>query len=741
MLIILGQVALLDGVLFFCFQHVEGSIFMKHLVFWHRPYLDIRKRGHYHKNMKKGLLRSALILLVILVFCSAISPQIKKDIRSPKDLPFKYKKWLEEEVVYIITKKEREVFLSLQTDRERDIFIEAFWKQRDPTPNTPENEFRTEHYKRIKYANDRFGRESPGPGWRTEMGRIYIVLGEPKQIERYENETELYPMQVWYYDGMEQYGLPTAFYVVFFKKNNAGDYVLYSPIKDGSASLMWNYDGDPADYLTAYRTLAQINPRLAEISVNLIPGEITLGTTPSISSDLLLYSKIPSAPTYKVKDAYADKLLAYKDIVEVDYTANYIDSDYLAEVFLDSKNTPFVHYLIEPSRLSFEQYEDRFTANLEVNGNIVDERGDLVYQFERKIPIAMNSRQIASIQSKLFSFQDIIPVVPGKYKLNVIVKNTVSKEFTTIETSLSTPEPGKPWMSRPLLANNADMTSKYGGQLKPFLFKGVQLRPSPRNDFLQTDTMTVYIQLGGFNQQLKQEASLEIALLKEGERFKTIKRKLSEYVDPANIIEEYPLRDFPPAYYRLEASLLDASDKALITQKTQFYISPLEAIARPWVLSLPYTSPESPEISHILGVQLFNKKDLARALPLLESAYNREPSNPRFALEFARALFQNKDFVRAKGVADRFRESEESSFLLILGQCSQALGQYEEAISYFKTYLTRFGTSISALNSIGDSYLALGDKEEALSAFEKSLQLEPKQEKIRALVKSLKEKK
>ncbi len=82
---------------------------------------------------------------------------------SPKDLPEKFRRWLEE-VVYIITPKEKEIFLQLQTDKERDLFIEAFWAVRDPTPGTPRNEFRDEHYRRIAYANKYFGRETPRPG-------------------------------------------------------------------------------------------------------------------------------------------------------------------------------------------------------------------------------------------------------------------------------------------------------------------------------------------------------------------------------------------------------------------------------------------------------------------------------------------------------------------------------------------------------------------------------------------------
>ena len=93
------------------------------------------------KSCKFNILAS---LVLIFVFCLSLIAS---------DLPERYRKWLDEEVVYLITPREKEVFLKLQTDRERDIFIEAFWKQRDPTPETPRNEFREEHYRRLNYAN------------------------------------------------------------------------------------------------------------------------------------------------------------------------------------------------------------------------------------------------------------------------------------------------------------------------------------------------------------------------------------------------------------------------------------------------------------------------------------------------------------------------------------------------------------------------------------------------------------
>src|ERR1700730_3922740 len=108
-------------------------------------------------------------------------PDKKALEKRQKELDTPYKKWLQEEVPYIISDEERAAFLQLQTNEEREQFIEAFWQRRDPTPDTVENEFKEEHYRRIAYTNERFA--SGIPGWRTDRGRIYIIWGKPDEIE------------------------------------------------------------------------------------------------------------------------------------------------------------------------------------------------------------------------------------------------------------------------------------------------------------------------------------------------------------------------------------------------------------------------------------------------------------------------------------------------------------------------------------------------------------------------------
>ncbi|MGB3862096.1 MAG: GWxTD domain-containing protein, partial [Candidatus Aminicenantaceae bacterium] len=264
-----------------------------------------------------NIIKKSIVFLFISLL--AFPLEVSSGIQLEGELPPRFKIWLEQEVSYIITPLEKEVFLQLQTDRERDFFMEAFWKHRDPTSGTPENEFKEEHYRRINYANFHFGRTAPLPGWKTDRGRIYIILGEPRGIDRYTGETQIYSTEVWFYQGLTHLGLPSGFNLVFFQKDGVGEYVLYSPSADGPQALLTSYYGDQADYVQAFQTLKKINPILAKVSLSLLPGESTQYGRPSLASDMLIQN-IYTVPQKELKDNYAQKFLAYKDKVEVEYS-------------------------------------------------------------------------------------------------------------------------------------------------------------------------------------------------------------------------------------------------------------------------------------------------------------------------------------------------------------------------------------------------------------------------------------
>jgi tetratricopeptide (TPR) repeat protein len=494
--------------------------------------------------------------------------------------------------------------------------------------------------------------------------------------------------------------------------------------------------------LDAYRKLSQIEPNVADISLSLIPGESTYVPSPSIASELLIQSKIPSAPHKKVKDTYAEKLLKYKDIVEVEYTANYIDSDSYLNVIRDKSGIFFVHYLIEPKRLSVEQYENEFFTNLEINGKISDLKGNIIFQFERTIPIKLNKDQLNKITRKLFSFQDIFPLIGGNYKLDLLLKNAVSKEFTSLEKDIFVPESSNLQMSSPILANRIVKNSKYKGKNKAFLIENIQLVPSPRNDFSLRDNLYLFFQIYSLDEDLKENGYLEFSIFKGSEKIHSFIKSIKEYPDRTNFLEEFSLANFRPANYKIIVSLFNKNKDEILSEQSNFYISPVAFLPRPWVLSVPMSSSTDPLYLNILGIQFLNKKDIQRAKPLLEKAYRKNPNSIKFALDLSKALFAAKEYQRVKQMALLFlKDQEKYEFLGILGQSCQALGEFGDAISYYKDYLSHYGTNLNVINSIGECYYRLGNIEEALIAWEKSLEIDPKQEKLKKTVESIREKK
>jgi GWxTD domain-containing protein len=118
-----------------------------------------------------------------------------------------HQKWLNEEVPYIITDAERNTFNQLQSNSEREIFIEQFWARRNPAPGAVENAFRAEHYRRIGYANERFASKAGTPGWKTDRGRIYITFGPPNEIDSYPNASATkFPYEDWHHRHLENIG-------------------------------------------------------------------------------------------------------------------------------------------------------------------------------------------------------------------------------------------------------------------------------------------------------------------------------------------------------------------------------------------------------------------------------------------------------------------------------------------------------------------------------------------------------
>lgn len=660
------------------------------------------------------------------------------------DLPPRFKKWLEEEVVYIIAPLEKEVFLKLETDRERDLFIEAFWKHRDPTPGTPENEAKKEHYRRINYVNHFFGRGTPKPGWRTDRGRIYIILGEPIDIQRYEGKTMTYPTVVWFYQGKTNLGLPPGFNVVFFQAGFTGEYKLYSPLKDGPQALMTSYYGDPMDYLQAYKQLDEFEPDLARVSMTLIPGEgsAVLGR-PSLSSDLLI-QKVETVPVRQVEEKYAQKFLEYKDIVEVEYSANYMASDSLVKVIKDRSGIYFVHYAIEPDRLSVSQYENKYSTNLKLNGTVSDSEGRNIYQFEKSISLGFDQDQMENISRRPLSICDMFPLIPGNYKLSVLVKNEVSKEFTSLERDLLIP-PDETALQMTSLILGYKMNRREMGQnkLKPFQLGNYQIYFQANRVLLRQDDLVVAFQIYGLSQALKENAELRFTFIKGGEEFRSITKKIDQYPELPNFIQKFSLREFLPAHYRIQVSLFVDGQEVLFNSE-EFDITHFESIARPWVYSKLLPDTENPIYPYIIGTQLFNSGKIAEAQNYLEEAFQKKQDSVDFALNLARLYMATAEYKKIEPILFPFLNQPQPpayEVFFIMGKVYQNLGELNKAIEVFDKAISHYGLNINLLNSIGECYFQLGNPEEALAAWEKSLEINPNQPQIKKNIEALKEKK
>jgi tetratricopeptide (TPR) repeat protein len=486
----------------------------------------------------------------------------------------------------------------------------------------------------------------------------------------------------------------------------------------------------------------EIEPSVAYVSMSLIPGEAMTYGSPSFASEILLQARIPAAPREKVKDIYAENFYKYKDSVGVEYTANYVDSDFFASVIRDASGMAFVHYLIEPRKLSLEQNGDRFYTTLQVNVLVSDPKGFPVFQDEKSLPVELDGAQVEKVRNRLFSFQDLFPLVAGTYRVSILVKNMVSKEFASAETQVTVPEAPGPGIQPLVLANRVIENSSYRGTSKPYLVRNVQLVPSPRNDFLRNDTLHVFFQVTGLTEALKAGGSLRFTIGDGTIAAYMATKALSSYPTAPDIFEAIPLESLSPALYRLRVDLVGPDGAELGTREAQFFITLASSLPRPFIMSLPLPPAGDPVFANILGNQLLNKKELASAGPLLERAYRTNPSSTRYALDYIKWLFASGDFAAVLGVGEPFLSGPaRADFTGLLGQASQALGNNEAAIAYYQEYLTHFGTNINVMNSIGDCLLKLGRDAEALAILEKSLEISPNQEKVRTLVESLKGKK
>lgn len=634
----------------------------------------------------------------------------------------------------IMTSAERDVFKALTTDADRDKFIRIFWKQHDTYPDTPENEFQKEYMARVAFADSNFRGPSGKRGHLSERGRFYLLLGPPLERQRYTTYSEIWPMELWYYKGEEQYGLPPYFYLIFYQPQGMGDFRLYYPGLEGASALTV-----PALYserrikTTAVDTIKNVSPELASAAVNYVAGS---GDTGSFSmSSAALLANVSNLKEKKFTDSYARSFLHYKDFVETDYTDRFVASAFKVRVFrTNSRN--YLHWTLEPERVSFDVRDGVYVAQLGLFLTLADPDGTVVYRSEDEIPIRLSEAQYKSHERRRFALQDVLPVIEGTFKISLLLQNKTGRDFTSVEKTIAVPAEAGPRFGDLLLSHGRTQAPEAErGRLKAFVFDGVQYAYSAREEFAPGETMVCYLQGAGLDGLAGHTLAFEICGL-DGQPLAADRKPLGDVLGAGGTLatsSSFDLGTIPPGYYEVRASLAGADGRTAFALKEPFILLGQAAMVVPWSLARVRDVYPDPEGLTILATQRHLSGDSAGAVPLLEQALALKETAAARIL-YARALLALGRSREAVAAAARvFASSGDRDAGKTAAAGLAAEKDWEGALVYLEKLLEG-AIEIEVLNLAAECYLELGRPQIAISLLERSLGLDSEQPAARALL-------
>ncbi len=704
--------------------------------------------------MKKNF----VIILILVMFFSfltlSFSARKTKKLSEKeliKRLPEKYKDWLDL-VYYIITPQEKKVFLQLTNNKDRDAFIKLFWKMRDPTPGTPENEFKEEHIRRFKYANKRF--KTGRPGWMTDMGKIYIILGPPNTKEYYDNVFGLYPVIVWGYYGKREWGLPAFFYVVFYKRNGIGEYVLYDPAFDGPYSLLRDIEGlDVYNPMEVYRRLKEIAPTIVKPAFSLIPGEESFVHMPSPRNSQLLM-KIEELPKKRVKVSYAEHFLKYKGVVEVDYSMGYIESSFTSNIVYDEiTDLYFIHFAIKPKRISLAYSETKNKYYFAFKLNVSLKRGEkIVYQTTKNYSFYFSEDEVVNKLRPLgLSIEYMFPAVEGKYKLTVLVQNSVKKEFSFVEKEVQIPSKDSVYLLKPFVTYkikdvNPDI------YLKPFKFKNFVAHIEPSSEFSMSDDKIVVSGVcGEFRNGNNYKLKLEVKSKPGYTPFEKEFEKEIPVVESKRKCEFYRFRlpELSSASYKIIARVYK-NDIPLDTKIAEFNVSPLNVVPHPMEASKVVDSKNRGVFYFIIADEYNSLRMYERSIMYYEKALNGGVVIPEGVINYSKTLIMLGKYDDAIEKVQKIKDNPkyEFEYYSTVGEAYLFKGDYDNALRNLVKANEIYDSDYRVINLLGMTFYYKKMYKDALKAFNASIKLNPDQDevknwirKIEELIKELEEKK
>jgi GWxTD domain-containing protein len=658
-----------------------------------------------------------------------------------KDLPQTYRDWLKL-VSYIILPVEKEVFLKLGSDRERDIFIESFWKQGDPTPGTPQNEYKEEHTKRFNYANSYFSRGTPREGWMTDMGRMHIILGDPTSIERFEGMSGIHPCQVWYYYGDKAKGLPTFFAVVFFKRGGSGEFKLYNQLSDSPLSLLVDTKGvDVTDYQAMYEKIKEQAPTLAGVSISMIPGQLPYNFVPSPQNTIIM-AGIEESPTKNISSAYATHFLNLKGTVSTEYLTNYVESTATVSLARDPLlGFTFCHFAIAPKTISLDYFEakDQYFCSFKMDVSL--RSGEkIIFQYSKDFPVYISPDKVENVRANGISFQDSFPVIEGNYGLTVLLQNAVGKEFTVHEQTIAVGAvSGLPQVTAPILGY--EFKTSLSAMRSPFQFMDQQLQVDPAGTFSPRDKIAVVFNVLGLTEDLWREGDVEIlvnGLREKDPQHKTLSLKLSDqpFQKTLAITPAIPAGELSPDYYEIRLILKNGRGEPVSEAESQFVISPQGDMPHPVTISKGIPLANSFAYYYGLALQYAQVNNPAGAEANFERTLALNPKYYEGVVGYGEFLLRTGNYDRAMEIIEPLAgvEARQFDYRLVRGRAFEGRGEYAAAIVELVAANGIYNSDTRVLNSLGFCYYKTGEKKGALDALNASLRLNAGQKEAQELL-------
>lgn len=505
------------------------------------------------------------------------------EARLRKELETPYKRWLNDEVVYIITDEERKAFSRLQTDEERQQFIEQFWFRRDPTPDTDENEYREEHYRRIAYANDRFA--SGVPGWKTDRGRIYIAYGPPDEreehptggnyerpIEEGGGSTTVFPFEKWRYRYLE--GLGNDIIIEFVDPSMTNEYhMTMDPSEKDALSRV------PGAGLTLYEQMGLANKadRFNRTDGTLLgTGTMPLPARMNVFDRLDQFAKLQKPPEVKFKDLEA----AVNSTIKYNLLPMRVRTDFVPV----TSSSVLTYFTLQFDRkdLQFKQKEGLSQAAVNIYARITTMSRRPVNTFEDVITVDIPNELLQQASQGSSIYSKVLQLVPGRYRLNVVAKDVIGGNMHTYEAALDVPtlEEDKLASSSLILADVLEKVPTKTIGTGPFVIGSSKVRPRMNETFKRDEKMGIYIQLYNFEgdeKTRKPEGTIDYEIVKTGSSQKVF--EFSEDVSTLSggasqlVVEKLlPLQTLEPGQYTLKLKVQDKKRNQTLTPSANFSV-------------------------------------------------------------------------------------------------------------------------------------------------------------------------